>query len=209
MRDDVSLRQCDTTPIIPYHHDTLHGHSRTGVSQAPMWYATNVGSECIRYLGWVSLLVRNLLEECIIFLQADGQSIECSATQCGSVVCTTPETQRQWLETCEATDRQATLDEAWTSWMRQCSALRIAYHSVAHRWEQFQFTVGTYGFQRLSLFEQARIGGGVIWAMASIERAQLITIHAVAHLTPQLGSQDRIRFCRSVVKVLLDVCSGQ
>lgn len=209
-RDDVALRQCDTTPQA-YHNDTLLPHQRSTAVVAPTaaaWYATNVGSECIRYLGWVSLVVRNLLEECIIFLQAEGgQSIawECASTE---VVCTTPETQRQWLETCESTDRLATLEEAWASWMRQRSAIQAAYQSVAHRWEQFQFTVDTYGFQRLSLFEQARIGGGVIWAMASIERAQLITLHSVAHLTPQLGSEDQIRFCRSLVRVLLDVCSG-
>jgi hypothetical protein len=204
-RDDIARRQCDTTPVYTYHNDAMIVHHRDSVLPNPM----NVGSECIQYLGWVSTVVHNLLEECIIFMQTECQIGECVfPTECNSAVCDTPDAQLHWLETCESTDRLTTLDDAWAAWIRQRSALRAAYLSIVHRWEQFQFTVDTYGCQRLSLFEQAKIGGSMIWAVASIERAQILTIHSVAHLTPQLGSQDRIRFCRSVVTVLLNVCCG-
>lgn len=205
-QNGIVLRQLTSAPnhIVQPPAATNIGHTLT--RDMSRGCATATGSECIQYMDWLSVLVRCLLEECIIYLQSECQSTQGLSSCSGPEVCTSPEAQRNWLETWESTDRQATLDDSWNFWVRQRNAIHCAYGCVVKRWEQFQFTVKTYGFQRLTLFEQAKVTRTALWALASIERAQLITLYAVAHLTPQLGTTDRIRFCQFVCRALLDIC---
>lgn len=166
-----------------------------------------MGGETLQYIGWLSDIVRALVEECTIFVLAEHRTIEHPAKKFAFFLDNMlPDAQRQWLETWEAADRLAGLEDSWTAWVRQCSAIRVAFRSLVYHWEQFNFTVHTYGFERLALFEQARIGGVLRWAMASIERIQLITLYAIAHLTPQLSASDRAAFCLTTSSVLLDIC---
>jgi hypothetical protein len=166
-----------------------------------------MGGEALQYIGWLSDIVRALVEECTIFVITEHRTMEHPATKFACLQDTMlPHAQREWLETWEAADRLASLEESWMAWVRQCSAIRNAFRNVTYHWEQFHFTVQYYGFERLALFEQARIGGVLQWAIASIERIQLITLHAVGHLTPQLGAPNRATFCKHISLALLELC---
>ena len=170
----------------------------------------SMGGESVRYIGWLSGVVRVLLEECVIFLTEERRTAEYLLPvvigRTGILEGMPPDAQCQWLETWEATDRQAVLEDAWTAWVRQCCALHRAHRDAIRHWELFAFTASTYGFDRLSLFEQARISGVFLWAWTFIERIQMITLHAVAHFTPQLGASERAAFCRFTATTLLDFC---
>jgi hypothetical protein len=170
----------------------------------------SLGGESVRYIGWLSGIARVLLEECVIFLREERRTTEhrlpIAIRPTGIIGSMPPDAQCLWLETWEATDRQAVLEDAWAAWVRQCRALRRAHRDTNRHWEQFAFTVGTFGFDRLSLFEQARVTGVFVWTWTFIERIQMITLHAVAHFTPQLSASERAAFCQFTATTLLDFC---